>query len=190
LADNVDDLIAAYLRAGERIATLERKLDTAAREADAAGDRKDNGDRKLRDAVARYRKLEQEKETMQASVSQVEEELRIAKKDAQRHKEEAKHTRRRLTTYLRKVEKLEIDQDFALDTITGLKATKQKGQDENLWSDDVLHHMMLIEAAVAGRAWNQRQEVVREREQLAHENGELKAFCEEMLIEVGAIDKQ
>jgi hypothetical protein len=185
LAGNVDDLINSYLRAGEKIVTLERKLAAAEREAEAAEQKKEVGDRKIRDAVAKHRKLDQEKESMRSKVSNAEEQMRSAKKEARKHKEEATHARRRLTTFLRKVDKLETDQDIAWGTNTELKATKQKVLDELPWSDDVLHRMMTTEATIVGKAWQERRMLVTDKQRLANENEELKAFCEEVLNSVG-----
>lgn len=185
MADNVDDLINAYQRAGERIANLERKLAAAEREAEAAGQRKEIGDRKLRDAIAKHQKMEQMQSCMQAQVSNAQEQMRLVKKEAQKHKEEAKHTRRRLTSFLKKVDKLAADKDHAYETIMELKATKQKVLNDIPWSSDVLHRMMITEATVVGKAWQERRMLQKNSQQLANENEELKAFCEEVLNEVG-----
>jgi chromosome segregation ATPase len=185
LADNVDDLIRAYLKAGEKIASLERKVATAEREAKAAEQRKELGNCKLRDAVAKHRKLEQEKEDVQFLVATAEEELHFAKKETQRHKEEAKHTRRRLTAFLRNTELVDLDHEIALLIPEVLETKPQDQHDGNPWSGDVHRKMFLAEASLVGKAWNEKFELVKEKERLTHENGELKEFCEHLLNDAG-----
>ena len=186
LANNVDELISAYLRAGEKIVTLERKLAAAEREAEASAKIKELKGRKLRDAIATHRKLEQEKSYMAAIVAAAEDQVRVAKREARRHREEARHTRRRLTTFIRKVDKLESEQQMDSDHIPEFKETKQLAIDTLPLSAETLHRMIAVEAMVVGKAWQEKRELLSDQRRLANENEELKAFCEEVLTGIGA----
>jgi hypothetical protein len=182
--ENTDEaLVEAYQRFKERIVTLERKLELAKREAGANVDKKDGIGRKLRDAVAKYTKLEQEKELMEARVARGDEDIRTARKEAQRQKEGAKHTRRRLAAYVKKIKKLETGQNIVLGAVTEANPT------QSVDFDGVLRRMLLVEINVACKAWNEKMKLVREKEVLDKENDELKTFCEDMLNEVGTVAK-
>ena len=93
---------AAYLKAQRTIKSLREKLESAELEVEQAQKRQANGGRNYRDAVAQSRKLQHETKILETRISDVEDQLQTAKKETLMYKEEAKHTRRRLTAYMRK----------------------------------------------------------------------------------------
>ena len=101
LADDTERLIKAYLILRGKMKTLEEKVSFAKREAEEAEKRRASSGRAYRDAVAKCSQLEHEMKIMKSRVAQTEEELEVSKKDTLKFKEEAKHTRRRLTAYMR-----------------------------------------------------------------------------------------
>ena len=101
LADDTERLIKAYLIMRGKMKSLEQKLSLAEREAEEVEKRRASSSRAYRDAVAKCNQLEHEMKIMKSRLAQTEEELEISKKDTLRFKEEAKHTRRRLTAYMR-----------------------------------------------------------------------------------------
>ena len=112
--------------------------------------------------------------------------LKKAKIEADRQKEEAKHARRRLTGCLRQVKKLQEDQNEARATIASLKADQQKCWNDGRWTKESMHKMILIEATVTAQAWRTQRELQVEKGLLIRERDELKAFCEDVLNEAGS----
>jgi DNA repair exonuclease SbcCD ATPase subunit len=100
LADDTERLVKAYLTVRNTMKTLEDKLSCAALEAQEAEKRRASGGRAYRDAVAKCRQLEHEIKIMETRLAQTEKELDLSKKETLKFKEEAKHTRRRLTAYM------------------------------------------------------------------------------------------
>jgi len=189
LSDNVDDLTAAYRRAGAMIASLERKLASAELEAEAAEKQKDKGNRKMRDAVATRRKLELEKENLERRVAESEDKLRLMRLETTRHKEEAKHVRRRLTQYMRDGTSVEppivqIASEFDVAPNDTFEEEFDERTERQPWTEEMAHRVMLIEAAVTGKERSARTAILLEKERLESENTELKAFCEELLTQV------
>lgn len=184
LVANMDDVIAAYSRSVERIASLEARLEMAENQADAACHQKDSGDRKFRDAVARSRKLEHERNQFQILLDKAREDTRKAKIEAQKEREEAKHVRRRLTLYM--------------------KSANGNGSTSPLRPSSTPTRQLsipdLTKAAVSlsadpssvtfGRWMQQSDKLKAETQRLVRENQELKTFCEELLNEVAAKDSQ
>ena len=178
-----DALVEAYRRSEERIKTLERKLELAKREAASIAENKEMADRKLRDAIQKNMNLENEKAVLEDRIILANEESRFSRMEAQRQKEEAKHTRRRLTAYVNKTKKLETGQAILANAIS------KSDQMDNVDYDGILHRMLLVEMNVAVRAWAEKRKLVRERNRLDEENDQLKAFCEDVLNEVSTTSK-
>lgn len=101
LADDTDKLIKAYLVARSTITTLKEKVSSTEREVEEAEKKRVIGGRAYRDAVAKCRQVEHELRIMESRVAESEGELEVSKKETLKYKEEAKHTRRRLTAYMR-----------------------------------------------------------------------------------------
>lgn len=184
LVANMDDVIAAYSRSVERIASLEARLETAENQADAACHQKDSGDRKFRDAVARSRKLEHERNQFQILLDKAREDTRKAKIEAQKEREEAKHVRRRLTLYMK--------------SANGNGSTSPPRPSSTstrpLSIPDLTKTAVSLSAGpssvTVGRWMQQSDELKLETQRLVRENQELKTFCEELLNEVAAKDSQ
>ena len=85
----------------KRLLLLKTVLAAAEEEVNATRDLKDTGDRNYRDAVTRYKKMETERNNFQRMMDKAAEETRLAKMEAQKEREEARHVRRRLTFYMR-----------------------------------------------------------------------------------------
>jgi chromosome segregation ATPase len=179
-----DELQRAYQMALAKISIVQRKLQVAQRELDLTMIKKDTRDRQLRDYVAQHHKLEQEHASLLQNMTGVENVLGMAKKEAQRHKEEAKHTRRRLTGCLGQVKRLEQEQEVTLATITVMKVEEQKARNEDGWTDDFLHKLLVVEASTMGQTWQAKKEFLTEKCRLVKANIEMKRYCEDMLKEV------
>jgi len=101
LADDTEKLIKAYLVSRGTMKTLEEKLASAELAVEETEKRRLNGGRAYRDAVAKCSQLEQEIKVFENRLAKTEEELDTARKETLKFKEEAKHTRRRLTAYMK-----------------------------------------------------------------------------------------
>jgi hypothetical protein len=93
----MEDLVVAYDRAMKKINTLETNL------LSVHGLSKNNRDRKnYCDTINRYKKIEMERNNFQRRLNRALEETRIAKMETKNVREEAKHVRKRLTSFLQK----------------------------------------------------------------------------------------
>ena len=176
----------AYLAAVAKITIVERKQSVAEQEIETFTRKKVQTDRNLRDAICRRKKLE---DRLDATVQELEDskrDLKNAKIEADRQREEAKHARRRLTGCLRQVKRLLVDQKEAQATIASMKADQHKRWNDSRWNKESMHKMLLIEATVTARAWRTQRELQVEKNLLVRERNELKAFCEDVLHEVGS----
>lgn len=182
--DDYDELKRAYQMALAKISIVQRKLQVAQRELDSTMIKKETRDRQLRDYVAQHHKLEQEHGSLLQQMTGVENVLGMAKKEAQRQKEEAKHTRRRLTGCLGQVKRLEQEQESTLATITAMKVKEQKAGNEDGWTDDFMHKLLVVEASRKGQTWQAKKEFLTEKRRLVKANMEMKSYCEDMLKEV------
>merc|ERR1712119_240045 len=96
----MEDLVVAYERAIKKIDFLERNLEWAEKAAMTAHGLKNSGNRNYRDAINRLKKMEKERNEYQRKLDKALEETRVAKMEARKEREEAKHVRRRLTSLL------------------------------------------------------------------------------------------
>jgi chromosome segregation ATPase len=176
-----EELKRAYRMALAKISIVQRKLQVAQRELDLTLVKKETRDRQLRDSVAQHHKLEQEHASLLQHMTGVEKESGMAKKEAQRHKEEAKHTRRRLAGCLGQVKRLEQEQEITLATITGMKVKEQKARNEEGWTNDFMHKLLVVEASTKGQTWQAKKEFLTEKRRLVKANMEMKRYCEDML---------
>jgi chromosome segregation ATPase len=179
-----EELKRAYQMALAKISIVQRKLQVAQRELDLTMVKKETRDRQLRDSVAQYHKLEQEHASLLQNMTGVENEMGMAKKEAQRHKEEAKHTRRRLTGCLDQMKRLEQEQDSTLATITVMKVKEQKARNEEGWTEDFMHKLLVVEASSKGQTWQAKKEFLAEKCRLVKANMEMKRYLDDMLKEV------
>jgi hypothetical protein len=178
------ELKQAFQMALAKISIVQRKLQVAQRELHLVTVKKETRDRQLRDSVAQHHKLEQEHASLLQNMISAESELGMVKKEAQRHKEEAKNTRRRLTGCLRQVKKFEQEQKIALATITVMKVKDQKARNEEGWTEDFMHKLLVVEASTKGQTWQAKREFLTEKRRLVKANMEMKRYCEAMLKEV------
>lgn len=196
LAANMDDIIAAYTRSVEKIAMLEGLLQKAEREADKACVMRDSGDRIFRDAVARAKKLEHERNQFQVLLDKAREDTRKAKIEAQKDREEAKHVRRRLTAYMQKAEQQGGSRPVSPRRTTALDRSVSPRRTTPV---AVEHHPLSIpdlnRARAAARSierprglTSEEPSWAKQRVELVRENQELKSFCEELLNEVAVMD--
>lgn len=102
VADDVEKLVAAYLVARNTIQSLKEQLANTQRDLEEVEKRRAGGDRNYRDAVAQNRKLQHERKILETRIADAEEQIQMTKKEVLKYKEEAKQTRRRLTSYMRK----------------------------------------------------------------------------------------
>jgi hypothetical protein len=174
-----------YKAAIAKIAIAERKVILAEREIETSRRQKASNDRNLRDSISHYRKLEQEQNTTLAELQAAQENLKKAKMETDRQKEEAKHVRRRLTSSLRQVTQLHQYYDSAQATITAMKAARQKEWNETGCTSETRHKMLLLEASTTANAWRIQRELQAERNLLMKEKNEIQAFFEDMLHERG-----
>jgi chromosome segregation ATPase len=201
----LQDVIKAYSRAMEKIASLENRLAAAEEEANATRELKDTGDRNYRDAINRYKKMEAERNNFQRMMDKAAEETRLAKMEAQREREEARHVRRRLTFYMRNQHKqdgggvpLHTLESLALSpTILSLTAGGyNKGTTYNApnWNPilalpDLEGKSTSVDASVTSaidvaQIMLERDALKAEKARLERENEELTDFCKEVLKEV------
>eukprot|EP00934_Nitzschia_sp_Nitz4_P003935 Nitzschia sp. Nitz4//scaffold77_size91520//15734//17407//NITZ4_004880-RA/size91520-processed-gene-0.24-mRNA-1//1//CDS//3329557961//3925//frame0 len=160
VSKDINKLVLAYKRALHTIAALEKKVDSAVSEAEKADKQKNVGSRKYRDSVAQCKKLSDDIAALKLKLSHVERQLQNTKKEAQFHRDEARHARRRLTALM-----------------NSGKTCKSARMPEEV-SSDVLRRILLAEASAAGKAWNKRYTISKARDDLLVENNELKMFRE------------
>eukprot|EP00934_Nitzschia_sp_Nitz4_P004216 Nitzschia sp. Nitz4//scaffold77_size91520//18757//21879//NITZ4_004881-RA/size91520-processed-gene-0.25-mRNA-1//1//CDS//3329557964//4206//frame0 len=87
--------------------TAQRKLATALRESEDAKKRQNAREGNLRDAVALQKKMEKDKETFHAKISDLEQQLEKAKMEIKLREEETKAARKRATGYHNQFKKLQ-----------------------------------------------------------------------------------
>jgi chromosome segregation ATPase len=117
---------------------------------------------------------------MKEQVTQAEEKYEVAKKEAQRHKEDAKHTRRRLAGYDHQIKKVQQERDESQSNILTMKVAQQKQANENGWVGETLHKLVLVEASTTGKAWQVKHELSTEKLNLAREHSELQKKWKEL----------
>lgn len=169
----LSDVLAAYSRAMDKISNLEHRLSDAQERINAASQKQGSGDRNYRDAVMRYKKMEQERNHFQRMLDKAKEETRKAKSEAQKEREEAKHVRRRLTLYLQNKHN---KGDAVLGPAMSPKANKTKVHPLSLPDLNGSNSPSLLE---------ERETLRSENERLERENKELTDFCLEMLKQAG-----
>jgi hypothetical protein len=173
----MSDVLAAYNRALDKIAVLEDCSSKAQGQVNLTSTKNDSNDRNYRDAVNRYKKMENERNHFQLLLDKAKEETRRAKSEAQKEREEAKHVRRRLTSYLQNKYK------NGTGTISILTKAPSKP----------MHPLTLPELKSSSLPKDAAEQIKLERDallankqRLEKENMELTNFCQEMLKEIGA----
>jgi chromosome segregation ATPase len=168
----LSDVLAAYSRAMDKISNLEHRLSAAQDKVNAASNKQDSGDKHYRDAVMRYKQMEQDRNHFQRMLDKAKEETRKAKAEAQKEREEAKHVRRRLTLYLQN--------KHGKGALVGFPSSKSSK----------VHPLSLPDLNSPGMSASslleERETLLAEKARLEKENQELTDFCQEMLKQAGA----
>jgi chromosome segregation ATPase len=167
----LSDILTAYSRAMDKISNLEHRLSEAQEKVNFASHKQDSGDRNYRDAVMRYKKMEQERNHFQRMLDKAKEEARKAKAEAQKEREEAKQVRRRLTQYLQNKHKK--GEAILKPTVSPKISTK-------------VHPLILRDSngCKPSSLLEERETLIAEKARLERENKELTDFCEELLKQV------
>ncbi|KAG7341542.1 hypothetical protein IV203_023494 [Nitzschia inconspicua] len=169
----LSDVLTAYSRAMDKISDLEHRLSAAQDKVNAASNKQDSGDRNYRDAVMRYKKMEQERNHFQRLLDKAKEDTRNAKAEAQREREEAKHVRRRLTLYLQ-------NKHVNGGNISAMSLSPK--------ISSKVHPLSLpeLKGSKPSSLLEEKETLLAENTRLEKENQELTDFCREMLKQVGA----
>lgn len=173
LADDVEKLTDAYLKAKDTITTLESQVASANRVAEEAEKQQKSRHKQFRNAVAQCQKLKVEKTEVETKLSETEMELKKNMREMMKHKSEAKNARRRLTSYVQK----------KVDPVVDISILQER-------QEATQQMLLMMEAAATGKAWNKRYSVLQEKKKLAVENKDLRALCVEMLNDMGGSAKQ
>jgi chromosome segregation ATPase len=130
-----------------------------------------------RDLIYDYRRLEQDYEDSVARMEGLEIELRLAKTDAARSKEESKSTRKRLAGCHFHYKQLQQQYDDALSQTVAVERALTRAQKHSeihkaqteCWTEKLVHIR------------EKRAESNEENKRLLHENKELKTYCNDLL---------